>query len=180
MDPHARGIPTFAEWLSLSDAERRHETERWNAYGGEGGEIVAAITEDVRAKYGKIPGVEVTGFGVYHGGSWVIAVTHPFIFDRRLLPLSHLGISVHTSYGRELPPEFQDGKRRYSYVWAPPHYEDFVDRCADEIRQRLRRPDMSREEMLAALVRMPFEEFREHCRQSVREGRIAAFEKGGT
>ena len=176
MDTGARRIPTFAEWLSLSDAERANEAARWNTYGGEGSEIVAAVTEDFRAKYGNLSGVERIVFGVYHGGSWVIGVIHPLVFDRRLLPLSHLGIMVHTSIGGELPPEFQDSKRRYSFVWAPPHYEQFVDRCADEIRRQLGRPDMSRDEILAALVRMPFEQFREHCRQSVREGRMAAFE----
>jgi hypothetical protein len=176
IDTGSRPMPTFAEWLSLSDAERANTASGWNAYGGEGREILIEVTEDFRAKYGNIPGVEITGFGVYHGGSWVITVTHPFVFDRRLLPPSHLGIGVHTSSGHDLPPEFQDGKRRYSYVWAPPHYEQFVDRCADEIRRQLGRPDMSRDEILAALVGMPFEQFREHCRQSVREGRIAAFE----
>jgi hypothetical protein len=91
---------------------------------------------------------------------------HPFVFDRRLLPTSHLGIGVRALIGGELPPEFQDGQRRYGYVWAPPHYEQFVDRCAEEIRRQLGRPDMS----------MPFEQFRELCRQSVRDGRIAPFE----
>jgi hypothetical protein len=171
-----RRIPTFAEQLALSDAERRNEASRWNAYAGEGHEIVAEVTEDFRVKYGTIPGVDVTGLGIYHGGDWVIGVTHPFVFDRRLLPTSHLGIGVRTLIGGELPPEFQDGQRRYPYVWAPPHYEQFVDRCAGEIRRQLGRPNMSRDEMLSALIGMPFEQFRELCRQSVREGRMAAFE----
>jgi hypothetical protein len=176
MNTSRRRIPTFAEWLGLSDLERSNEASRWNTYGGEGSEIVAAATEDFRAKYGNIPGLRLVEFGVYHGGDWVIAVTHQFIFDRRLLPQVHLGIGVHTSVRHDLPPEFQDGKRRYDYVWAPPHYEQFVDRCGDEIRRQLGRPDMRRGEMLSALVGMPFEQFRELCRQSVREGRMAAFE----
>jgi hypothetical protein len=98
-----RRIPTFAEWLALSDAERRNEASRWNAYAGEGHEIVTEVTEDFRVKYGAIPGVDVTGLGIYHGGDWVIGVTHPFVFDRRLLPTSHLGIGVRTLIGGELP-----------------------------------------------------------------------------
>jgi hypothetical protein len=168
-------VPTFVEWLALSDRERREIQSRWNTYGGEGEELVADIAADFRAKYGHIPGIEVDGPGVYHGGSWVIGVRHPFVFDRRTLPGEHLGIQVHTSL-RDLPAEFQDGTRKYSYVWAPPHYEQFVDRCAEQIRTELRRSDISRDEMLSALVGMPFTEFVERCRALVREGRLEPFE----
>jgi hypothetical protein len=169
-------VPSFERWLTLSDSERAAIQSGWNAYAGEGGEIVSKASDDFRAKYGRLPGVAVDGPGVYHGGSWVISVRHPFIFDRRTLPGSHLGIGVHTSSGPELPPEFQDGTRRFSYVWAPPHYEEFVDHNETEIRKQLGDPAMTRYEMLSALVGRPFDEFVEFCRESVREGRIAQFE----
>jgi hypothetical protein len=169
-------LPTFAEWLALSDGEQVEIQSRWNPYGGEGQELVSDIAADFRAKYGHIPGVEVDGPGVYHGGDWVIAVRHPFIFDRRTLPARHLGITVHTSLPPELPAEFREGTRKHSYVWAPPHYEQFVDRCAEQIRTELRRPDISRDEMLSALVGIPFAQFVELCRGGVREGRMEPFE----
>ena len=169
-------LPTFAEWLALSDRERREIQSRWNTYGGEGIDLVSDVAADFRAKYGHIPGVEVDGPGVYHGGAWVIAVRHPFVFDRRTLPGEHLGIEVHTSLPPELPAEFQDGTRQHSYVWAPPHFEQFVDRCADQIRTQLRRSDISRDEMLSALVGMPFTEFVDNCRARVREGKMEPFE----
>jgi hypothetical protein len=168
--------PTFAEWLGLSDRERTAIQTQWNTYGGEGEELVRSVSADFRAACGDIAGVEVVGPGIYHGGNWVIGVKHPFVFDRRKLPSYHLGISVHTSIGSELPPEFQDKTRKYGYIWAPPHYEQFVDRCSEEIRGTLRGPDMSREEMLSALVGQPFRDFVESCRCWVREGKISAFE----
>src|SRR4030095_1781136 len=39
IDTGSRPMPTFEEWLSLSDAERANRASRWNAYGGEGREI---------------------------------------------------------------------------------------------------------------------------------------------
>lgn len=170
------GVPTLAEWLKMSDHERATVQERWNPYGGQGGALVAEITSDFRAKYGHLPGLQVDGPGVYHGGSWVIGVRHPFVFDGRTLPGSHLGIVVHASLAGALPREFAEGTRQHSYVWAPPHYEQFVDRAADEIRAQLGGVDMSRTDMLSALVGMPFSRFVEGCRSSVREGRLEPFE----
>jgi hypothetical protein len=168
--------PSFAEWLALSDRERSDVQSHWNTYSGDGEELVLRIAADFREKYGHVRGVEVHGPGIYHGGSWVISVRHPFVFDRRMLPTQHLGIHVHSFYGPELPPEFQEGTREHTYVWAPPNYERFVDRCGEQMREQLGRPDMSRDEMLSALVGMPFGEFVEICRAWVREGRIAPFE----
>ena len=157
MKPHTQ--PTFAEWVAMSDDERRRVIDRWNPYGGEGLELLNQITEDFRAKYGHLRGIDITGPAVYHGGQWVIAVNTPFVFDRRTLPNVHLGIMMHYSYPAVLPPEFSDGTRTNEYVWAPEHYEQFVDRAADDIRRELGDPGMSREDMLAALVGMPFGKF---------------------
>src|SRR5690348_1818978 len=129
--------PTFQEWLALTESERARVQAAWNVYSGEGSEIVAKVTDDFRAKYGHLSGLTISGPGVYHGGSWVIAAMHPFVFDRRTIPESHLGISVHASIGPELPPEFEAATRQYRYVWAPPHYEAFVDGNAAQIRKKL-------------------------------------------
>ena len=152
-------VPTWLEWLALTDPERREIQSRWNAYGGEGHELVSAVAADFKAKYGDLPGVVVNGPGVYHGGDWVIGVTHPFVFDHRTVPDHHLGIQIRRSHSEPLPPEFRGGIRQHEYVWAPAHYEQFVDRAADEIRAMLGRPDMGREEMLSALTGIPFREF---------------------
>lgn len=169
-------VPALAEWLTLSDHERAEIKERWNPYGGEGFGLVDAITSDFRAKYGHLPGLQIDGPGVYHGGQWVIGLRVPFVFDRRPIPSTHLGIMVHTSLTGELPREFADGTRRHEYVWAPPHYEAFVDRAADEIRAQLGVADMSRNDMLSALVGMPFSQWLALVRSSVREGRLEPFE----
>ena len=41
-------LPTFAEWLELSDGERREIQSRWNAYGGEGHQLVSDVAADFR------------------------------------------------------------------------------------------------------------------------------------
>jgi|SRR5688572_17476512 len=169
-------VPTFEEWTALPDADRARIQVGWNAYAGEGGEIVMKAADDFRATFGHLPGLSVFGPGVYHGGSWVIAASHPFVFDRRTIPASHLGIRVHASIGPELPREFEASTRKYKYVWAPPHYEAFVDNNAAQIRQILGDARMSRDEMLSALVGRPFDEFVLSCREHVSADRIEPFE----
>ena len=114
--------------------------------------------------------------GIYHGGEWVIDVRYPFIFDRRTLPEHHLGVRLHKLSQPPLPPEFANQHYPDGYVWSPPNFERFVDRCANEIRQRLGKPTMSRAEMLHALVGTPFEEFVARCREWVKKGSIPPFE----
>ena len=174
--PTPSAIPTFDEWKSLSESDRAQIQAGWNSYGGEGAEIAAKAAEDFRAKFGHLPGLSVSGPGIYHGGSWVIAASHPFVFDRRTIPPSHLGIEVRASIGPELPREFEASTRKFSYVWAPPHFEAFVDNNAPQIRQALKNPRMSRDEMLSALVGRPFDEFVQSCREHVSAGRIEPFE----
>ena len=160
----------------MSDRDRFAARDGWNPYGGQGFALIEEIASDFRAKYGHLPGLQINGPGVYHGGQWVIAARHPFVFDRRAVPSSHLGIMVHCSLTGELPREFADGTRRHSYVWAPPHYEQFVDRAPDEIRAQLGVADLSRDDMLSALAGMPFSQWVELCRSWVREGKLEPFE----
>ena len=72
----------------------------------------------------------------------------------------------------DVPYEFQTGADRSAYMWAPPRYEAYVDREADEIRARLGDPDMTREEMLHALIGIPFDEFVALTEEGIRKGFI--------
>jgi hypothetical protein len=150
-------VPTFAEWLELPDAERTKIRDSWNPYGGEGRELISEVSEHLRLELSHLP-LEFSGPGVYHGGQWVIAIRRPFIIDKRELPQYYLGIMVHYSQLGELPPEFEAG-RTNEYVWAPEHYERFVDRAGEEIRRTLGKPNLTRDEMLEALTGMPFAEY---------------------
>ena len=147
--------PTFDQWLLLPEKERETIASRWSGYTGSGEELVTKIVSDFRAKYGSLPGVEVKAQpGIHHGGTWVIDVTHPFVFDRRTLPSSHLGVFVHrTMNPHQMPVEFRNGGA------TPARWEAFVDSHADDIRTQLQRPEMSRSEMLSALVGMDFDEY---------------------
>jgi hypothetical protein len=167
--------PTLQEWLILSNADRRKWLDSLNPYGGEGYTLLAAITDRFREEFGNLRGLEIGKPGVYHGGYWVISASHPFVFDRRKLPNQYLDVTVHASVRNPLPPEFS---MRYpeAYVWAPPNFAKFVDRCAGEIREQLGDPNMSLAEMLHALIGRPFEEHLSDCRQWVREGLIPSFE----
>ena len=166
----------MTEWLGLAEENRVRHVARLNAYAGEGAQLIRQIADRFRDEFGHLPGLTMTGHGVYHGGSWVIGASHPFVFDRRWLPNRYLGVEVRASIRPPLPPEFEGQEYPHGYVWSPPNYERFVDRCADEIRQRLGNPEMTRAQMLHALVGRPFEEHVSDCRRWVTEGAIPPFE----
>jgi len=167
--------PSLSEWLALSEDERARRLAAFDAYAGEGEDLLEQIADRFREEFGRLPDVAIDGPGIYHGGSWVIGVTHPFIFDRRLLPARYLGVEVRAGPRLPLPPEFE-GQTYPAYVWSPPNFERFVDRCAAEIRVRLGDPNMTREAMLHALIGRPFDEHLSNCRRWVKEGVIPAFE----
>jgi hypothetical protein len=83
-------LPKMEEWLALSEDERCRCADSWNPYCGEGAPLLKEIVECFRRTYGHLPGLVVEGFGLYHGGYWVIGVAQPVIFDRRLLPKTYL------------------------------------------------------------------------------------------
>jgi hypothetical protein len=170
------GVPTFDQWLRLSEKERAHEVARLNGYDGVGAALIEHIAERFREEFGHLPGIQIDGPGIPQGGGWVIAVTHDFIFDRRWLPSYYLGVPVKASCRPPLPAEFANQQYPAGYVWTPPNFERFVDRCAHEIRERLGSPNMSREEMLHALIGMPFDKFVAQCRAWVSQGTIPPFE----
>jgi hypothetical protein len=168
-------LPTLTEWMDLPDDERARLMRSWNPYAGEGGALVEQIADRLRGEFGHLAGLEISGHGVYHGGSWVIGATHPFVFDRRALPGRYLGIEVRASVRPPFPREFEGQDHPHGYVWAPPNFERFVDRCSDQIQARLG-PGLSRADMLHALIGRPFEEHLAACRRWVKEGSIPPFE----
>jgi len=169
-------MPSLTEWIELPDDERVRRVAKLNPYAGEGEELIRQIADRFRGEFGHLPGLDISGHGIYHGGSWVIGASHPLVFDRRRLPSRYLGVDVRASIQLPLPPEFQGHEYPHGYVWSPPNYERFVDRCADEIRERLGDPDMTREQMLHVIVGRPFDEHVSECRRWVKEGAIPPFE----
>jgi hypothetical protein len=165
-------MPGIQEWLELSEPERSRRLASLNAYAAEDEALLKEIADRFRHEYAHLRGVQITGLGVYHGGSWVIGVSHPFVFDRRLLPQYYLGVPVKTGVSMPLPEEFQGQEFPHAYVWAPKNFERFVDRCADQVRREFGRPDMTREEMLHALIGVPFEKHVADCQRWAEQGVI--------
>jgi hypothetical protein len=164
-------LPPINEWLLLTEEERARRVVALNPYAGEGSELLGVVIDLFRKDFGHLKGLQINGPGVYHGGSWVIGAVHPFIFDKRLLPPTYLGVIVHQSVSEPLPAEFQSG-----YAWSPRNFSRFVDRSADELRREFKNPIMTREEMLHALIGEPYETWLVRCRAWVAEGKIPRFE----
>jgi len=104
-------LPTLSGWMELSDDERARVLSSLNAYAGEGDTLIKQIADRFRDEFGHLDGLDVGGHGIYHGGSWVIAASHPFVFDRRALPGRYLGVEVRASVRPPLPAEFQNQER---------------------------------------------------------------------
>jgi hypothetical protein len=164
-------LPSISGWLMLSEQERVQRVSALNPYAGEGSDLLEVVVDRFRKEFGHLKGLQINGPGVYHGGTWVIGALHPLVFDNRLLPPTYLGMTVHKSVVQPLPPEFQSG-----YAWSPRNFSRFVDRCGDEVRRELGNANMTREEMLHALIGEPYDEFVARCRVWVAEGKIPPFE----
>ncbi len=150
---------TIDEWIALSDQERGRIAREWSPYDTSGiDQLLNDIANEFRKKH---PRLNFQGLGNVHG-SLELVVKHPFIFDNRLIPSSFLGLPVRASLSEPLPDDFEVFS---GYVWAPENYANFVDNHVDEIRRTLGNPEMSRDEMLNALIGMPFEEWVEQCRK---------------
>src|SRR5438874_4183586 len=112
----------------------------------------------------------------------VIDVSRPLVFDNRQLPKSFEGLEVKAVISGDLPVEFNVDRtkpewQKKEYIWAPERFENYVDRCPDEIKKKLGNPKMSRDEMLAALC---FGNFIEHKKKTlllIKEGKIPGYRK---
>lgn len=136
------------------------------------------ILKDFESKYASLKkkGLRVEGMNMIDPKrkKHVIMISKPFVFDNRSLPKIYQGIEVKAKIEGVLPEEFkvEAGK---SYVWAPQHFEKFVDRCSTEIRKSFNSPEMTREDMLDALAFGNFEEHKKKCIQLMNDGKIPAF-----
>ena len=150
---------TIDEWLALSDEERGRICGEWSPYDTSGiDQLLSGIVEEFSRRH---PRLNVQGVGNVHG-SLELVVICPFVFDKRLIPNSFLGLTVRTSLSEPLPEDFEMFS---GYVWAPENYANFVDNHADEIRNALGEPNMSRADILHALIGLPFEDWIEQCRK---------------
>lgn len=110
----------------------------------------------------------------------VIDVSRPLVFDNRLLPKSFEGLEVKAIIHGDLPTEFtidrtQPDWQKKEYIWAPERFEQFVDRCAPEIKKTLGNVNMTRDEMLSALCFGDFQAHKEKTQQMVAEGKVPAY-----
>ncbi len=127
-------------------------------------------------------GLRITGLGFADARKkvHVIEVQRPFMFDSRLIPKRFEGLDVRSKISGELPPEFNINRDRedwkeFEYVWAPERFEKFVDRCSKEIREQLKNPEMTREEMLSALCFGNFDLHKEKTLRLIEEGKLPAY-----
>jgi hypothetical protein len=165
-------IPTLEQWRSIPDFRRSELLSSWS-YDERARPLIEAVAADFMEVYGHLPGVRGTGVSIHHGGFWMVELDRAFIVDLRNIPSAHLSVGVHSAVAiADVPPEFQTGGDRSAYMWAPPRYEAYVDRDADEIRARLGDSDMTREEMLHALIGVPFDEFVAFTEDGIRNGFI--------
>ncbi len=149
----------FQKWQSLSNQEQGEIASDWNPYNT--GNVRPLLDEIVGAFRREYPDYEVTGLGNVFG-SLMLVVVRPFIFDKRSAPGNFMGVSIRYSLGEPVP----DGFEVYSdYVWAPENYLAFVDLHSEEIRYSLGDSTMDREEMLDALVGMPFDDWIRQCQE---------------
>ena len=150
---------TLDDWIALSDEERGKIAREWSPHNTSGIDtLLKGIVEEFRKAN---PNLNIEGLGNIHG-SLELVVTHPLLFDKRLIPSSFLGLAVRTSLSSPLPEDFDVFS---GYIWAPENYANFVDSHTQEIRNALGNPDMTRAEMLHALIGMPFEGWIEQCRK---------------
>ncbi|MFC1731455.1 hypothetical protein ACFL6I_14145 [candidate division KSB1 bacterium] len=93
----------------------------------------------------------------------VLSVQHPLIWDHSWLPDEYKGVKLSKAIGK-MPKEFTGKGVRYWYqYWAPKRFEALVDRCFEEIKEFLEKPDATREEILDALA---FGDFEEHKKKN--------------
>ena len=112
----------------------------------------------------------------------VIDISRPLVFDNRLIPKSFEGLDVKTVIHGELPKEFSVDRTKpdwtkHEYIWAPERFENFVDRCSDEIKKQLGNKEMTRDEMLSALCFGDFPEHKKKVDILIKEGKVPKFSK---
>lgn len=125
-------------------------------------EILSAF----QRQYGHLTKCGLTIVGVTDKGSGkpVISLTTPFIFDHRRIPRSFRGATLSVGFQEsDLPKEFQVSDISREYIWAYQRFEKFVDDNQELIRTTLKKPEMTRGEMLDAICHGDFEKHKLQC-----------------
>jgi hypothetical protein len=165
--------PKWSDWLKMTEEERKKCIYSWNVYNEEGKDVVEMVIEKFQEEYGNIPHLRILGKGILHGGVWVINVQFPFIFDKRKIPNSFLGIDINISITNDsLPDEFKVNDPRKEYIWAPDRYEKYVDKNIEIIRQELGNSNMDKTDILSALCGQDFNDYVRMCEEWERKGII--------
>ena len=130
----------------------------------------------------KKQGLRITGLGFADERKkvHVIEVTRPFMFDSRLIPRRFEGMDVRSKILGDLPDEFiinraDEGWQKRDFVWAPERFEKYVDHCPEVIKEQLKNPDMTRDDMLSALCFGNFEQHKVKIEKLIQEGKIPAY-----
>lgn len=151
---------TLDQWRQLDEAKRRKLAKLWPL--PDGPPLEEPPWHDIEADFRRAyPRLDVRGFGNVHG-STMLVVMQPFIFDKRDTPSWHLGVPIRYVLTEDVPTGFKINRK---YVWAPENYLNFVDQHSDLIREKLNDPSLSREDMLEALIGMPFDDWIDQCRK---------------
>ena len=137
------------------------------------------ILKNFESKYAplKKKGLKVEGLNMIDPKrkKHVIMISKPFLFDNRTLPKVYEGLEIKSKIEGSLPDEFKPSVDKKEYLWAPSRFEQYVDRCANELRKKFNNPGMTREEMLDALAFGSFEDHKRKCVQLMSEGKIPPF-----
>ena len=149
----------FAQWKSLTETERQKIASSWSPYRPS--EFPGLLKEIVKAFQLAYLDYDISGLGNVHG-NLMLVVNRPFVFDKRDAPDSFLGLNVRYTLSEAIPEGFEVNSR---YVWAPENYLAYVKAHPQIIQARLNNPEMSRDEMLHALVGMPFDDWIKQCQK---------------
>lgn len=101
-----------------------------------------------------------------------IEISHPFIFDRRLVPTEFNGVEIQSIMTGGYPNTFPSVNAALPLEewYAPENYEKFVSQSLDKIQKRLKDPSISHKEALDALTG-GFEIHKKKCKEKF-ESRI--------
>jgi hypothetical protein len=82
-----------------------------------------------------------------------ITVQHPFVFNNRLVPSEFQGIKVGNFVIGKFPSEFPEPLTDITWeeYYAPERYRKFAKRKLALIRKKLKEPNLTEEEAVAAL-----------------------------
>jgi hypothetical protein len=144
------------------------------------------ILKNFESKYGhlKKKGLTIEGLALVDPKKkkHIIKVSKPLVFDNRLLPKKFEGLDIKANIkmNEELPTEFKVDRskpdwHKKQYIWAPERFEQFVNRCSDDIKKGLGEPSMSKKEMLDALCFGDFKEHKKKVNTLIKEGKLPAY-----